>query len=250
MKPGDLAVAVEDLSFDYHGHQALSGISFSLEAGERVALVGPNGAGKSTLMLHLNGLLMGSGVVRIHGLRIEKSSLSKVRQQVGMVFPDPEDQLFMPTLEEDAAFGPLNMGLSRQQATQRARQALATMGLAELGERSSHHLSDGERRRAAIATVLSMEPKVWVLDEPGANLDPKGRRELIAVLRQLPGTVLLASHDMDMVVQVCKRCLVLDGGKLVAQGLTEQVLADAELMEQHGLEVPLRLANKQRSETC
>ncbi len=236
-----IALEVIDLSFDYHGVAALSSVSFKIAQAERVGLVGPNGAGKSTLMLLLNGLLSGQGTIKVNQTLLSKKTIPQIRRQVGLVFPDAEDQLFMPTVEQDVAFGPLNMGLTTEQAEQKARDALDTMGLAGLAERSSHHLSDGERRRAAIATVLSMKPDIWVLDEPGANLDPQGRRELISILQNLPGTVLLASHDLDLVVQVCQRCLLLDGGQMIAEGPTQTVLADRELMEGHGLEVPLRI---------
>ncbi len=234
-------VEVADLRYDYHGTPALRGVSFSISASERVGLIGPNGAGKSTLLLHLNGLLRGQGKVVVEGLALDKGSLAEVRSRVGLVFADPEDQLFMPTLVEDAAFGPLNMGLDRSKALARAEGALLRLGLSDKKDRSPHHLSDGERRRAAIATVLSMEPDVWVLDEPAANLDPRARRELIALLVDLPGTVVVASHDLDMVVQVCERCLLLDQGELVVDGPAREILADEELMEAHGLEVPLRL---------
>ena len=234
-------VEVTDLHYDYHGTEALTGVSFSLRAGERVGLIGPNGAGKSTLLLHLNGLLAGRGQVRVDGTLLGAGTLAEVRAKIGLVFSDPEDQLFMPTLLEDAAFGPLNMGLDQPTALARAEAALTRLGLADKLDRSPHHLSDGERRRAALATVLSMEPAVWVLDEPAANLDPRGRRELITLLGELTGTVLLASHDLDMVVQTCQRCLLLDGGKLVRDGDTREVLSDVELMQTHGLEVPLRL---------
>jgi cobalt/nickel transport system ATP-binding protein len=235
------AISVRGLRCDYHGTQALSGLTFSVSAGERVGLVGPNGAGKSTLLLHLNGLLQGQGEVHILGRLLERDSLAWVRSRVGLVFADAEDQLFMPTLIEDVAFGPLNQGLPEEQALERAERALGRMGLSAMAERSPHHLSDGERRRAAIATVLSMDPEVWVLDEPAANLDPRARRDLIAILSSLPGTVLVASHDLDLVVQVCQRCLLLDGGELVRDGETRALLADAALMDEHGLEVPLRL---------
>jgi len=234
-------IEVADLRYDYHGTPALNGVSFSLSAGERVGLIGPNGAGKSTLLLHLNGLLAGKGDIQVWGRPVTGDNLAWVRSQVGLVFADPEDQLFMPTLIEDAAFGPLNMGLSRDEALARAGQALAQVRLSALADRSPHHLSDGERRRAALATVLSMQPAVWLLDEPAANLDPRGRRELIALLKKLPGSVLVASHDLDMVAQVCERCLVLDAGELVSDGPTAAVLGDAALMDAHGLEVPLRI---------
>ncbi len=241
MSGSEPAIEVVDLRFDYHGTRALQGVSFRLSAGERVGLIGPNGAGKSTLLLHLNGLLAGQGQVKVHGQVLTKTNLAWVRSQVGLVFADPEDQLFMPTLIEDAAFGPLNMGSSQAEALERAGAALGRVRLTALGDRSPHHLSDGERRRAALATVLSMQPSVWLFDEPAANLDPRGRRELIALLKDLPGSVLVASHDLDMVAQVCERCLVLDAGELVRDGPAVDVLGDAALMETHGLEVPLRI---------
>jgi cobalt/nickel transport system ATP-binding protein len=237
----NLAIEVEGLSFDYHGTSALDKLDFTIQTGERVGIVGPNGAGKSTLLLHLNGLLHGAGILRIMGTEVNNKNGANIRRHVGLVFSDAEDQLFMPTLEQDAAFGPLNMGLSPSEALKRAIASLKQMRLEELRERSSHHLSDGERRRAAIATVLSMEPSIWVLDEPAANLDPRSRRDLIGILKNLSGTVVLASHDLDMVVQVCQRCLLLDNGRLIADGPTNQLLTDARLMEDHGLEVPLRL---------
>lgn len=234
-------VRVRDLHFDYHGSQALRGVSFCIEHGERLGLIGPNGAGKSTLLLHLNGLLIGKGSVEVDGRVLERKALDWVRAKVGLVFSDPEDQLFMPTLLEDAAFGPLNMGLDHVEVTKRATDALEQMRLGDFKERSSHHLSDGERRKAAISTVLSMQPEVWALDEPAANLDPRSRRELIALLKNLGGTVIVASHDLDMVTQVCNRCILMDAGKVIADGPSAEILSNAELMELHGLEVPLRL---------
>lgn len=246
MSGSDWALEVEGLDFAYHGHggeadrQVLHQVSFRIGEGEKVGMVGPNGAGKSTLLLHLNGLLTGQGRLKVKGRPINKEHMAWVRSQVGMVFADPDDQLFMPTLVDDVAFGPLNMGEDHEQARQSAIQALERMGLKGFEDRSPHHLSDGERRRAALATVLSMNPSIWVLDEPAANLDPRARRELIALLRSLD-TVFVASHDLDLVLQVCERCLVLDAGRIVADGPVREVLGQAELMEKHGLEVPLRL---------
>jgi len=238
------AIEIRGLCYHYQDAVALQSVSFTIWGGEKVGIIGPNGAGKSTLLLHLNGLLIGQGSVRIHGLEPQKETLPLIRRQVGLVFSDPEDQLFMPTLEQDVAFGPLNMGLSPRLARERARTALETMGLIGLLDRSSHHLSDGERRRAAIASVLSMDPSIWVLDEPGANLDPKGKRELVSILKGLPGTVILASHDLDLVIQICDRCLLLDRGQLVDDGPSQDLLSNARLMERHGLEVPWRLRLK------
>lgn len=246
MSGSDWALKVEGLDFAYHGQggeadrQVLHQVSFQIAQGEKVGMVGPNGAGKSTLLLHLNGLLTGQGRLEVKGRSICKEHMAWVRSQVGMVFADPDDQLFMPTLVDDVAFGPLNMGEDREQARQSAVLALQRMGLKGFEDRSPHHLSDGERRRAALATVLSMNPSIWVLDEPAANLDPRARRELIALLKSLD-TVFVASHDLDLVLQVCDRCLVLDAGRIVADGPVREVLGQAELMEKHGLEVPLRL---------
>ncbi|MBN2498656.1 MAG: energy-coupling factor ABC transporter ATP-binding protein [Deltaproteobacteria bacterium] len=239
------AIEVRDLGFDYHGEPVLEGLGFEIQTGERVGLVGPNGAGKTTLLLLLDGLLRGRGEVRVLGTLLADRSLPWIRARLGLVFADPQDQLFMPTLLDDAAFGPLNMGLSREAARERARDALERMRLAGLAERSPHQLSHGEQRRAAMAAVLSMQPAIWLLDEPAANLDPQGRSELIELLRELP-TLLLASHDLDLVLQVCERCLVLDGGQLVAQGPTRELLSDESLMTAHRLEVPLRLALERR----
>ncbi len=235
------ALSVEKLSFWYHEKKVLHDISFQINPGERVGVVGRNGAGKSTLLLHLNGLLRSTGNVYVNGVKIEKKSLASIRSQVGFVFSDTEDQLFMPTIIEDAAFGPLNMGLSLEEAYEKADSALARMRLTHLRNSTPHHLSDGERRRAAIATVLSMNPSIWVLDEPGANLDCQSRRELITLLRSLNGTVILASHDLDLVLQVCDRILIIEAGKLIADGKVKEVLSDENLMKPCGLEVPLRL---------
>ncbi|RLB57064.1 MAG: cobalt ABC transporter ATP-binding protein [Deltaproteobacteria bacterium] len=232
---------VLSLQVSYHDVEAVRGVSFSLPEGERTGLVGPNGAGKSTLLLALDGLVPFSGQVRIGGLEVVRRNLAQVRRQVGIVFADSEDQLFMPTLLEDVAFGPLNLGLERDQALARARGALDRLGLQGMAERSSHHLSDGERRRAAVATVLAMRPRLWLFDEPATNLDPWARRDLVRVICQLEGTVLLASHDLDLVVQTCNRCLVMDEGRVVADGPVRQILGDEKLMESHRLEVPLRL---------
>ncbi|RME23656.1 MAG: ABC transporter ATP-binding protein [Deltaproteobacteria bacterium] len=236
------AIEADGLSVQYHGTAVIKGVSFSIPAGQKVALVGPNGAGKSTLLLALDGLVEFSGRVVIAGTEMNASSGQQLRKRIGFVFADSEDQLFMPTLLEDVAFGPLNLGVQPGDARRIAEETLALVGLEGMGSRSSHHLSDGERRRAAIATVLAMKPEVWLLDEPAVNLDPAARRQLVDIIRGLEGTVLVASHDLDLVVQTCERCLVLDDGELVADGPVGRVLADEGLMEGHGLEVPLRLS--------
>jgi cobalt/nickel transport system ATP-binding protein len=235
----DTCVDIRDLSYVYHdGRQALDGVSLHVRPGEKVALVGPNGAGKSTLLLHLNGILQGEGTVCIMGQGIEENNLAKIRGQVGLVFQDPDDQLFSPTVFEDVAFGPLYAGLAEEEIRRRVDWALAQVGADEYVERVSHHLSVGEKKRIAIASVLSMEPEILVLDEPTAGLDPRTRRRLMTLLVELPQTMLIASHDMWMVAEICPRTVILDEGHVVADGPTEALLSDAALMKAHGLEVP------------
>jgi cobalt transport protein ATP-binding subunit len=230
---------VEDLRFSYpDGHAALLGVSLSIGPGEKVALVGPNGAGKSTLMLHFNGILQGQGQVRVCGLPLAEDNLGRVRAAVGLVFQDPDDQLFSPTVYEDVAFGPLHMGLAPAEVRQRVAQALAAEDMAAYAPRVSHHLSVGEKKRIAIATVLSMSPEVLVLDEPTAGLDPRSRRGLINLLRTLPQTIIASTHDLFFVRDLFPRMVVMDRGAIVADGLTADLLADAALLEAHGLEVP------------
>lgn len=231
-------VVVDDLHFNYHdGLPALRGVSFSIRRGEKVALVGPNGAGKSTLMLHLNGLLGGEDApVVVGGMALSKENLPLVRARVGLVFQNPDDQLFSPTVFDDVAFGPLHMGYSEEEVRLRARQALEQVGMGALSERLSHHLSVGQKKRVAIATVLSMDPEILVLDEPTAGLDPRGRRELINLLHDLPVTMLVSTHDMRLVHELFPRLIILDEGLVVADGDTTDLLADTHLLEKHGLE--------------
>ena len=232
-------IRVQNLSFTYpDGRQALSDINLEVSAGERVAIVGPNGAGKSTLLLHLNGILRGQGRVEIDGLTVEERTLRQVRVRVGLVFQDPDDQLFSPTVFEDVAFGPLHLGLPPEEVRRRVAQALAAVGMAGHEEHMPHHLSIGERKRIAIATVLVMEPQVLVLDEPSSGLDPRARRNLIRLLGDLPLTMLIASHDMRLVWELCPRTVILDGGRLIADDPTALLLQDKALMEAHGLELP------------
>ena len=232
-------LAVENLSFHYpDGHTALQGVSLKISPGEKVALVGPNGAGKSTLMLHLNGILSGEGDLCVAGMALTKENLPLVRAKVGMVFQNPDDQLFSPTVFEDVAFGPLHMGLPEAEVRQRVERALAQVGMSQYADRLSHHLSVGEKKRIAIATVLSMEPKILVLDEPSAGLDPRARRSLINLLREMELTMLVSTHDMRMVAELFPRTVVMDGGQVVADGLTREILEDEALLETHGLEKP------------
>ncbi len=236
------AVKVENLSYRYHdGTKALRGVSFKITEGESVAIVGPNGAGKTTLLLHLNGILRGEGKVFVFGEEITKHNLLKIRQWVGLVFQDPDDQLFMPTVLEDVAFGPLNLGLKQEEAIRRAIEALETVGMAHTANRSPHQLSLGERKRVAIATVLAMQPRVLILDEPTANLDPRSRRQLIKLLKQLTVTKIIATHDLNAALNLCERVIVMDEGQIVADGDAQSILSDANLMESHGLELPSSL---------
>nr|WP_243653198.1 ABC transporter ATP-binding protein [Pseudonocardia endophytica] len=231
---------VHDLAYAYpDGHQALYGVDLHIASGERVALLGPNGAGKTTLVLHLNGILTGGeGTVEVGGLPVEKRNLQEIRRRVGIVFQDPDDQLFMPTVAEDVAFGPANFGLRGPELRARVQEALHAVGMAEHGDRSPLHLSGGQRRRVALATVLACDPEILVLDEPSSNLDPVARRELAEVLLRLDRTMLMVTHDLPYALQLCPRSVVLDGGTVVADGPTRELLADDELLARHRLELP------------
>jgi len=230
---------VHDLHFSYHGGiSALRGVSFEMCAGDKVALVGPNGAGKSTLMLHLNGILNGHGEVTVGGQRLTRDNLPVIRAMVGLVFQNPDDQLFSPTVFEDVAFGPLHMGLSMEQVESRVKSALEAVRMSGFRDRLSHHLSVGEKKRIAIATVLSMDPQILVLDEPSAGLDPRARRALINLLRELPITMLVSTHDMKLVEELFPRTIVMDEGQIVADGKTKEILDDETLLTAHGLEKP------------
>jgi len=232
-------VDIQDLRFSYpDGRQALRGVSLYINPGEKTALVGPNGSGKSTLLLHLNGILRGEGEVHVCGKELTDESLRKIRALVGLVFQDPDDQLFSQSVYEDVAFGPLYMGLPKDGIAQKVRQALEDVGMVGAEKRVPHHLSEGEKKRVAIATVLSMDPEVLVLDEPTAGLDPRGRRELIQLLRGLPQTMLVATHDMRMVAELFERTVIIDEGQVVGDGPTAQILAEPHLLERHGLEAP------------
>jgi cobalt/nickel transport system ATP-binding protein len=233
-------IEIAHLHYAYpDGYEALRGIDLVVGRGEKVALVGPNGAGKSTLMLHLNGIHEPShGTVDVGGTRVERASLGRIRAEVGLVFQDPDDQLFSPTVRDDVAFGPLHMGLPETEIHERVERALAAVGMSGFERRLPHRLSLGQRKRVAMATVLSMDPSIMVFDEPSAGLDPRGRRELIGLLRQLPQTMFVATHDMRLVSEVLPRTVVLDDGRVVADGATDRILADAALLEAHGLEAP------------
>jgi cobalt/nickel transport system ATP-binding protein len=230
---------VHELHYSYpDGHQALHGVSLHIDSGEKVALVGPNGAGKSTLMLHFNGLLSGQGRLEVAGMPVIKENFPVIRSKVGMVFQNPDDQLFSPTVFEDVAFGPLHMGLPEDEVKERVSTALAQVGMEEAVTRLPHHLSIGEKKRVAIATVLAMVPAILVLDEPSAGLDPRGRRQLVNLLRVLPVTMLVSTHDMLLVQELFPRMIIMDEGVIVADGKTELLLQNNALLEAHGLERP------------
>ncbi len=232
-------IAIDDLRFTWpDGTQAVAGVSLTLEEGRSLGLIGRNGAGKSTLLLHLNGILHGSGAVRVQGRPVEDWPADELRATVGLVFEHPEDQLFMPTVLEDVCFGPLNQGLAPDEARARAMAVLESVGAAELAARAPHHLSAGQMRRVALATVLAMEPRVLVIDEPVMALDPEGREEIIALLAGLPQTRIIASHDLEMVLQLCDEVAILDAGRVHAQGPARELLADDALLRAHGLRVP------------
>jgi cobalt/nickel transport system ATP-binding protein len=235
-----LALDVQTLHFAYpDGHVALRGVSLQLRCGEKVALVGPNGAGKSTFLLHLNGLLNGSqGTIRVANLPVDTANLPLIRARVGLVFQNPDDQLFSPTVQEDVAFGPLHMGLPEAEVKSRVARALEQVGMGGYAGRLSYHLSMGEKKRISIATVLAMEPDILVLDEPTAGLDPRARRGLITLLRGFPITMLVSTHDMLLVRELFPRMVIMDEGLVVADGPTAELMEQPDLLEAHGLERP------------
>ncbi len=256
------AVRVRDLAYRYpDGRLALRGVDLTILPGESVALVGPNGAGKSTLLWHLNGLLPSRGrsqathahgaggvasngstpSVWIDGLEVNDRNGPEVRRRVGLLFQDPDDQLFSTSVLEDVAFGPLNLGKRPAEARQIARECLERVELTDAADRMPHHLSFGERKRVCLAGILACEPSVLVLDEPTANLDPRGRRRFMALIRSLPATKLIATHDLEMVLDLCDRTILLDNGRVAASGPSREILANQDLLESHGLEMPLSL---------
>lgn len=234
------ALRVHELAFAYpDGNQALYGVNLVIEHGERVALLGPNGAGKTTLVFHLNGIhLPAHGTVSVSDIPVNKENLREVRRRVGILFQDPDDQLFMPTVRDDVAFGPANMGLRGAELDARVDEALAMVGMQEYADRPPHHLSFGQRRRVAAATVLSMKPDILVMDEPSSNLDPAARREFAEIVKALNITTLMVTHDLPYALELCPRSVIMNSGEIVADGPTRDILANEELMRENRLELP------------
>ncbi len=229
-------IEIEELSFTYpDGHQGLRGVNLYVNSGETVALIGPNGAGKSTLLLHLNGILRGNSTVKICSLVVNEKNLKEIRRKVGLVFQDPEDQLFSLNVFDDVAFGPVNLGLSETAVREHVSQALEGVNMGGYEPRSPHHLSIGEKKRIAIATVLSSDPKILVIDEPTSNLDPRSKWSLVELLKKLSMTKIIATHDLELVRALCNRTVVMDEGKLVADKSTKSILDDIVLLQTHGL---------------
>jgi cobalt/nickel transport system ATP-binding protein len=232
----DKVIEIKNLSFNYpDGHQGLKSVDLNVYPGENVAVIGPNGAGKSTLLLHLNGIMRGNSTVKICGLDVEEKNLKEIRKRVGLVFQDAEDQLFSLNVFDDVAFGPINMGYSESEVRQRVVRALEWVGMVGYEQRSPHHLSVGEKKRIAIATVLSLTPEVLVIDEPTSNLDPRSKWSLIELLKQFPMTKIIATHDLELVRALCRRTVVMDEGRIVTDGNTEDILEDISLLKAHGL---------------
>ncbi len=229
-------IEIQNLTFTYpDGRKALDGIHLKIQAGERVGLIGPNGAGKSTFLYQLNGVLLGEGEIIINNLVLNKRNIPSIRAMVGVVFQNPDDQLFSSSVYEDVAFGPLYQGLNKNKVNESVSRALGLVGMSEFIHRNSYHLSVGEKKRIAIATVLSMNPEILVLDEPTAGLDPRGRRELIDLLLKLPHTLLIATHDLDLVEKISDRVLLISNGQIVVDGETKKILTNEDLLEKHGL---------------
>jgi cobalt/nickel transport system ATP-binding protein len=235
-------IKIRNLSFAYpDGKQVLQEINLIIYKGEQVAIIGPNGAGKTTLLLHLVGILKGRGDISILGMQLNNGNIGKIRSKVGLVFQNPDDQLFTSSVFEDVAFGPLNLGYPEDLVKERVKESLKKVGMSGFEKRFPHHLSLGEKKRISIATVLSMDIEILILDEPTSNLDPKTRRELIQLLKNFKITKIIATHDLDLVLKICEKVILLDSGKIVAAGNTQEILSNKSLMEMHNLEVPLQL---------
>ena len=240
-------IEIKGLNYSYPagaGTEALKNINLDVFEGESLGIIGPNGAGKSTLLLHLNGILNGNSHIRVLDLEVEERNLPRIRSKVGLVFQDPDDQLFMPTVFDDVAFGPINMDLDKEKVRHLVKEALEAVGMQDALNRSSHHLSFGEKKRISIATVLSMEPEILILDEPSSNLDPKARQHLIDLLKRFRFTRIIAGHDLELILEICDRVVVLNKGRVISSGNTKEILSNESLMELHDLEVPLSLKLK------
>ena len=232
------AIEIESFSYKYSdGTAALSDITLSIDHGQKLALIGPNGAGKSTLLLAMAGFAKGAGKVLVDGLEINRKNLKKIRTRLGSCLENPDDQLFMPTLFDDIAFGPLNMGLAPEQVKKRVADALQTVGLTEMADKAPHHLSAGQKRAAAIATILAMRPRIITLDEPDGSLDPRNRNNLIRLLGSLSQTLIIATCNMNFAAALADRAVLLDKGRIIADGDAEKIMSDSALMTEHGLEV-------------
>lgn len=235
-------IEIKGLNYKYpNGAQALRDLNLSVREGSKIGLIGPNGAGKTTFLLHLNGIISLDPALTILGMPMNKKNVNSIRRQLGIVFQDPDDQLFSTTVFDDIAYGPLNMGLAKEEVIERTNKALSQVEMLKFSGHSPHHLSFGEKKRAAIATILSMEPEIMVLDEPSSNLDPKHRRQLIDILRSIDKTMIIASHDLEMIYELCDDTVLLNGGRIVTSGKTADILSNEELMLQNCLEVPLTL---------
>jgi len=235
------AIEIENFTYRYpDGTPALSDISLSVEHGQKLALIGPNGAGKSTLLLAMAGFAKGTGKVLVDGFEVNSKNLKKIRTRLGCCLENPDDQLFMPTLFDDVAFGPLNMGLEPERVKSRVAEALATVGLTKMADKAPHHLSAGQKRAAAIATILAMSPKIITLDEPDGSLDPRNRNNLMTLLRSLPQTLIIATCNMNFAAALADRAVLLDKGRIIADGEAQIIMSDADLMTEHGLELAQR----------
>ena len=237
-------IEIKNLSYSYPDKtKALSEINLEVYEGESVGVICPNGAGKTTLLLHLNGILQGQGSIKICGMEMHKKNLSKIRSKVGLIFQDPDSQLFMPTVFDDVAFGPINMDVPKEKIPALVQKALSEVDMLKAKDKLAHHLSFGEKKRVSVATVLSMNPEILAMDEPTSNLDPKHRRKLINFIKNSQLTKIIATHDLELVLETCQRVIILDKGVIVSEGNTKDILSDKALLEAHELEMPVSLSS-------
>ena len=239
-------IEFNDVHFAYpDGTQALKGVNFRITHGESVGIVGANGAGKSTLISQMNGyLLPAKGTITIGDLQLNRSTINQARKTVGIVFQNPDDQLFMPTVFDDVAFGPMNLGMTKERVIERVTEALNTVGCLHLKAKPPHHLSLGQKRAVTIAAVIAMQPDILVMDEPAASLDPRSRRQLINLLKEFRHTKIIASHDLDLILDICGRCLMISDGRVTADGRADEILLNKKLLEENNLELPLSLQRR------